>query len=494
MAKKPQFVPDDQVLDNQARAKALGVNIPGLSSTSAPAASSFSMPVTQDDKSAQAARDNLLRINNADATARVSGDREYRDSLKRYQAQIDSTNAIYNDMLNKARIEGQGRLGSNRAADARGGLLGSDFATAHTKGVMDENAADEGAVENERSLALAAIMGQARKDASESVAAKLAARKSGAEAVAKYYTEEVPKQKAARASKVAKALYAKKLDPSTLSPSELKTLTGEWNVSVDDLSEAYATEQADADATARETEKEQSALDVSDAQIRKIDADIAKGKLIELSEGAMLFNPETGETFKNPKTYAPKDGPVNGLPGNVPEDIKAAAQSILDGKSKLNEYPSKTRLAINQHMSSLYKAEGGDQLAQGAYDAIVNLETHPGFKGATGAKGPSSLFGALSKPIGGTNAAGFSAKLDSLKANIKLVNIKYLKGTGALSDAEGKTLEDAGTSLNTDLPEGDFTEELARVKKALLKASNVQQNTEPTVQIAPDGTEVIIVD
>lgn len=179
-----------------------------------------------------------------------------------------------------------------------------------------------------------------------------------------------------------------------------------------------------------------------------------------------------------------------GALGSFPPEIQAAAQSILDGKSKLNEYPQKNRLLINQAMSKVYTAEGGNELAQGAYDAILELEDHEGFSGAIGAKGPSSLFGLKGTPISGTDAAGFLADLDRLKANLKLVNIKYLKGTGALSDAEGKTLEDAGTSLNQTLPEAQFKTELARVKKALEKANKfTQENSGVNQSTLPSADE-----
>jgi len=154
---------------------------------------------------------------------------------------------------------------------------------------------------------------------------------------------------------------------------------------------------------------------------------------------------------------------------SYPPEIQAAAQSILDGKSKLNEYPQKNRLLINQAMSKVYTATGGNELAQGAYDSILALEKHPGLSGAVG----TNLLLGYGKTISGSQSAGFLSELDKLKANIKLVNIKYLKGTGALSDTEGATLENAGTSLSADLPETDFKTELARVKKALLKANNV---------------------
>lgn len=198
-----------------------------------------------------------------------------------------------------------------------------------------------------------------------------------------------------------------------------------------------------------------------------------------LSEGQARYDANGKLLASRAKTYAPTgagsiDIPGSGILSDFPADIQNAAQSILDGKSKLNEYPSAKRLAINSAMSLIYKAEGGDQLAQDSYDAIVALETHPGFSDAIGAKGIASFYGLKDQPVGGSDAAGFIAKLNQFKANVKLVNIKYLKGTGALSDAEGKTLEDAGTSLDPSLPETDFADELERVKKVLEKTSNIK--------------------
>lgn len=181
---------------------------------------------------------------------------------------------------------------------------------------------------------------------------------------------------------------------------------------------------------------------------------------------------------------ASKDGSGQGVLGKYPPDISSAAQSIYDGKAKLNEFPSAKRLQINGALSELYKSQGGDQLAQGAYDAAVQLKTDPGFTHAIGANYTGGFF----KNIPGSDSASYLAKLDQLKANIKLVNVKYLKGAGALSDAEGKTLEDAGTSLNPNLSETAFKAELDRVITALEKANNVKIANPPSGAI-PAGTE-----
>lgn len=266
------------------------------------------VPITPDEKASAAAQANLLRVNGADANTAINSADEYRNSLSKFQAQIDSTNAIYNDMLNKARIEGQSRLGTNRAEQARGGLLGSDFGTAQTNEVNDANSASYQSIEAKRAADINGIMGQARTDAATTLAAKTAARKSGAEAVAKYYTETAPAMNAKRVETVAKALYAKELDPSTMTPAEMTALTNEWNVSPGDLASAYSTLKTTAAATAMEAKKTQAGIDMTAAQIKKIDADIASGKLVKLGEGETLYDPSTGVVYKNPKTAAPGQG------------------------------------------------------------------------------------------------------------------------------------------------------------------------------------------
>lgn len=178
---------------------------------------------------------------------------------------------------------------------------------------------------------------------------------------------------------------------------------------------------------------------------------------------------------------------------DFPQDIQDAAQAIFDGHAKLNEYPSAKRIEITSALNKLYAADGGNDLAQGAYDSALALKTNSGFSGAVG----TNLLLGFGKNIAGSASAGFLAELDKLKANLKLVNIKYLKGTGALSDAEGKTLEDASTSLNPELPEEQFTTELNRVISVLAKAKGVDTGASAKsavntyIQSNPDKADTI---
>lgn len=104
-----------------------------------------------------------------------------RATMKMFQGQIDATNQVYDQLLNEARLEGEGRLGSQRAIAARGGILGSDFAGAQKKKVQDFNTDIYRSIGAERRAAIAAIEGAGRQYAQQEIAAKRQARQQDAE-------------------------------------------------------------------------------------------------------------------------------------------------------------------------------------------------------------------------------------------------------------------------------------------------------------------------
>lgn len=113
------------------------------------------------------------------------------------------------------------------------------------------------------------------------------------------------------------------------------------------------------------------------------------------------------------------------------------------------------------------------QHAQDVIDRVNNLETSPGFSGSVGFKGASSLFGLKKEPIAGTNEAGFNAEYNALKSLLTLDNIGKLKGV--LSDTDMKVLSQAASSLDLNMPEKDFRNELNRVKSVMSKVPKVQK-------------------
>lgn len=81
--------------------------------------------------------------------------------------------------------------------------------------------------------------------------------------------------------------------------------------------------------------------------------------------------------------------------------------------------------------------------------------------------------------IAGSKSVSIKAAYDELKAYLRLDNIKYLRGTGAISDAEQKVLEAASKSLNRKLSDQAFVTALEQLRTDLTnanKSSSYQQN------------------
>jgi len=91
-----------------------------------------------------------------------------------------------------------------------------------------------------------------------------------------------------------------------------------------------------------------------------------------------------------------------------------------------------------------------------ALSGLADLIKHPGRKAATGA---SYKLG----EIPGTDARGFTAKLETFKSQTFIPMVKSLVGMGALSNAEGQKLSDAVGALNVEMKEDEFLKEMVRV-------------------------------
>lgn len=95
------------------------------------------------------------------------------------------------------------------------------------------------------------------------------------------------------------------------------------------------------------------------------------------------------------------------------------------------------------------------------------VKRHPGFGGFVGAKGISSLFGLFDKPINGTDAAGFSALYDQVKGGAFMEAVQKMKGTGALSDTEGKAAAGAITRMQAAQSESEFIKSAKEFRTAI---------------------------
>lgn len=153
------------------------------------------------------------------------------------------------------------------------------------------------------------------------------------------------------------------------------------------------------------------------------------------------------------------------------------------------------KIAINKEKIRKTAKEDADKTAdvyaagQDTLDLIDRIEKHPGFSSYVGAKGISSGFGLLDEPIGGTDAAGVAAMIDTLRSKNFLNSISQMKGMGSLSDAEGKKVAAAVESLDPNMKEEDFRKSLNVIreitergmKKYREKMSGDQGNPQQTI-------------
>jgi hypothetical protein len=119
---------------------------------------------------------------------------------------------------------------------------------------------------------------------------------------------------------------------------------------------------------------------------------------------------------------------------------------------------------------------------------------HPGFGGFVGAKGISSLFGFMNKPISGTDAAGFSALYDQVKGGAFLEAVQKMKGSGALSDTEGKAAAGAITRMQAAQSEKEFIKAAKEFRTAIKNRKGrviaKQEAGAPGMTPATPGTHV----
>ncbi len=111
------------------------------------------------------------------------------------------------------------------------------------------------------------------------------------------------------------------------------------------------------------------------------------------------------------------------------------------------------------------------QSALDAFDRAIGtaqrLKKHPGFGAAVGSGFDPQSWGSYvpfrDKPLGGTNAADFTAELDAMRAQVFLPMVQSMKGMGALSNAEGQKLTDAIGALDPNMSEEAFSRSLDRI-------------------------------
>lgn len=248
-----------------------------------------------------------------------------RNQMKLYQAEIDATNQVYDQLLNEARIQGQGRLGSQRAGAARGGLLGSDFAASQKDKVQGFNTDINRGIQAERTAAIGSIMGTVRSAVQDEIRAKREAREAGASEYMNYLANRDQRRDAYRQSIVSDML-AQGYDPSQFSEEELVEMLQGSGLKSNDIIAEYAQQKAASEAAAQ---GESFTLSAGQRRYDSAGNLVAEGqdKPTILKEGDVIVDADGNVVRKIPKTYKPGTGSEDSFGGFSNTD----EQTLLGG-------------------------------------------------------------------------------------------------------------------------------------------------------------------
>lgn len=293
-----------------------------------------------------------------EATSPVDEGKIRRETRDRFQGQIDAINQIYEGKRAEARVQGTARQGTTNAINARSGLLGSDFGVANTNNTEAYNNDILGTIDSEKGAKINDLYALIHKDATSAIAAKRAAIEAGATKYLEYLATSSSKKKEA-ATNIAKALFAKGIDPATLTAEEMSKITSTYGMTGEEFSNIYNDTK-----TAAETAK------------AKAEADALKANSFDLSDGQAKYykDPVTGETkllAENNKNFAPNKYSSG---GGISNPNGSGSGGTGGPKTPSNPSGFLDYYDPNFTMTSLRQSKGGRFLTQGELKPITDIQ------------------------------------------------------------------------------------------------------------------------
>ena len=321
-----------------------------------------------------------------------------RATEERFRRQIESTNAVYDNLLAEARMESKDRLGQERAISARSGLLGSDFGRARKDKVQGFNRDIEGGIQAERQQALNAIMFDIENTASEEIAEKRAAREAGAEAYLEHLRTTATR-KDERFNNIVASIVAQGVDINDLTDEQFeqiaRNLGKNKNAVIAAVNQAKALQVGESEEsfTLKEGERrfdsqgnliaegkgEKFTLDEGETIVDENGNVIAEGKDKQrvLKEGDVVLDADGNVIRKIPKTATPR---AEGSDEVKSGGLTISTEVIGQGSQQLNESRGETGFAstqLYQELMSDWQVAGGlvkDFLKEYPPEQYVNPE------------------------------------------------------------------------------------------------------------------------
>lgn len=213
--------------------------------------------------------------------------------------------------------------------------------------------------------------------------------------------------------------------------------------------------------------------------------------MVDFNKG--LLDLEKGEGFTLGKDQVRYDAQGNIIAGGVTgtqegsADVDAWVKGIQSGVYKPSDVPDELKSAVANKLSVTEKPQS--EISKQVLSVIDELLLNPKIKGITGPI-DQLIGGGL---LGGADAALAKNKFNQLKGLLSLENIKYLKGTGAISDAEQRLLANAASALGRNLYDQTFISELQNLKAGLsaIGDSNITPDEEEYLRLKGYSQEEI---
>jgi hypothetical protein len=209
-----------------------------------------------------------------------------------FQREIDALNALYAQQKSDATKAGLAQLGTNRASQARFGLLGSTFGEAETAGINQQTEQQKQDIDVRAQAALAPIYNQISTEILNAQKAKTTARLSSAED----YLANLRAQKDTKANIAANAIRNMLVNSAKPTDKDLDDMAKQIGVDPStfksDYKAAVRAEEADIEKATQAAEKAQKEAEKMALDMLKTGADITK----PYAAGGYLFqfNSSTG--------------------------------------------------------------------------------------------------------------------------------------------------------------------------------------------------------
>ena len=344
-----------------------------------------------------------------------------RDTLRQFQGEIDATNQVYADKLRIAGIQGQSRLGQQRAENFNAGAVNSSFGNAAQDRTQSYNNDVEAGIQAQKLQSLAQIESSARELGNKYYEQKKAAKESGLAG----YLENIKSagtQKEAIAQDIATSMINSGLNIDEISPAKLEKIAKDAGVPLQQIKSTFkAMQDAKAAAAAEAALKGQ--FDLSEGQARYD----ATGKMI--ASRAKTYAPSSGGSGSGIGSY----GGVGGT------QVSSAAQNILNqlntNGGTVDDYVKGSSKDAQKLRNEVYDAlnnQGGrtnvsTALLADARDVVNDLITTKSYKDLGGYS--TKLGGQLTQSFGDAKA-----RVAQLSALLARDNLGLLKG--AMSDKD----------------------------------------------------------